>query len=192
MVEKIFYPKNIQEWRSWLEKNHEKEKKVAILAYKKHTGKPSLTHKEAMHEAICFGWIDTTLKSLDENKYIRNFAKRSKNSKWSNNTLSYAKQLIKEKRMAPAGLAAYKAGLKKPTHDHGIPKNPNTPEDLIRELEKNKAKEKFNSLAPSYKRTYLRWLYRAKRPETRIKRINAIVNQTLSNNKEGIYPKKEE
>ena len=76
-----------------------------------------------MEEAICFGWIDTTIKRLDEDTYLRHFSRRNKNSKWSDNTLGYAKQLIKEKKMTPIGLEFYKEGLKKPTHDHGIPKN---------------------------------------------------------------------
>ena len=78
---KAFYPKNRQEWRNWLEKNHDKEKKVAVIKYKKHTGKPSISHKESMEEAICFGWIDTTLKRLDDERYGVTFVKRNKNSR---------------------------------------------------------------------------------------------------------------
>ncbi|MEK6819504.1 MAG: hypothetical protein AABY10_06255, partial [Nanoarchaeota archaeon] len=142
--EKIFHAKSREEWRNWLEKNGDKEKKVALIKYKKHTGKPSLTHKESMEEAICFGWIDTTIKRLDEERYIRHFVKRNKNSRWSNATLSYARNLIKQKKMTPEGLKFYKEGLKKPVIDHGLPRNPETPKELIKELEKNnKAKENF-------------------------------------------------
>ena len=93
---KTIYAKNRKQWGAWLRKNHKKENKVNLIKYKKHTGKPSLTPKEAMEEAICFGWIDTTVNRLDEERYMQRFSKRSKNSRWSKNTLSYAKKLIEE------------------------------------------------------------------------------------------------
>jgi branched-chain amino acid transport system ATP-binding protein len=130
-----------------------------------------------MDEAICFGWIDTTIKKLDEDKYIRTFSRRTKNSKWSNNTISYGKELIEQGRMTPAGLKFYKEGLLKPTHDAGIPKDPPMPEELRKALDKNfKAKENFNNFPPSTKKMHYRWILRGKREETRIKRINLIVN----------------
>jgi len=181
---KLIYAENAKEWRAWLAKNHNKEKKIGLIKYKKHTGKPSLTHKESMDEAICFGWIDTTIKRLDEDRYIRHFARRSKNSRWSYATLGYAKRLIKEKKMTPAGLHFYKEGLKKPTHDFGLSKNPEVPESLRKELEKNKqAKKNFNNFTLSYKRTYLRWIERAKRPGTKDKRIKEVVKMAVANQK---------
>lgn len=90
-------------FKEWLGVNHKKETKINVVVYKRHTGKPSPTHRELMEEAICFGWIDTTLKSLDEDRYVRRFSKRNKNSTWSDNTIGYGKQLIKEGRMTPEG-----------------------------------------------------------------------------------------
>ena len=75
-------------WRAWLQKHHLKEKKVGLICHKKHTGKLFLTHREAMEDAICFGWIDTTIKRLDEDRYIRYFARRTDKSRWSENTYS--------------------------------------------------------------------------------------------------------
>src|ERR1051325_4388110 len=89
-----------QKWRNWLEQNHQKTTKIALLLYKKHTGKPSLSHRESMEEAICFGWIDTTIKRLDEDRYLRRFSRRTSKSKWSENTLSYAKALLTAGKMA--------------------------------------------------------------------------------------------
>ena len=173
---KQFCPKSRAEWREWLWKNHKKEKAVAMIRYKKHTGKSSPSVQEAMREAICFGWIDTTVKRMDDEKYLINYRKRNeKTSKWSNNTLRYAKELIKEGLMTPEGLRFYKFGLTKKPHDHGIPKNPRMPADLKKELQKQNILKTFQNLSPSSKRTHLRSLYRAKGIETRIKRINEII-----------------
>ena len=175
---KTFYAKDRKEWRAWLRKNHQKEKKVYLIKYKKHTGKPSLSHKESMEEAICFGWIDTTIKKLDDERYRRTFVKRNKNCRWSKNTLSYAEDLIKRKLMTKAGLKMYELGLKRPPFDYGRPENPETPEDLKKALQKNKKAETFfTNLAPSYKRFYLYQVLTAKRPETRKKRIRFVVDR---------------
>jgi uncharacterized protein YdeI (YjbR/CyaY-like superfamily) len=81
--------------------------------------------------------VDTIVKRLDQDRYIRYFTQRNKNSRWSENTLSYAKELIRENQMTAFGLKWYQEGKKKKTHDHGIPKNPEMPEVLKRALEKN-------------------------------------------------------
>ena len=175
-IPKQFYPKNREEWRKWLQKNHKTEKAVAMIRYKNHTGKPSLSHMEAMHEAICFGWIDTTIKRIDDEKYVINFRRRNeKTSKWSDNTLKYAKQMIKEGKMSPEGLKLYKIGLARPTHHHGIPDNPRMPFDLMKELQKQNALDMFKKSSPSSRRMHLRWLYRAKGQDTRMKRIKEII-----------------
>jgi uncharacterized protein YdeI (YjbR/CyaY-like superfamily) len=166
-----------KELRAWLKKHHKSESVVTIIIHKKHTGKTSPTHREQIEEAICFGWIDTTLKRLDEDRYIRHFRKRTTNSKWSDNTLSYAKRLVKEGKMSPQGLHFYELGLAKPTHDHGIPKNPDMPPELKAALAKNKkAREKFEAFPPSRKRMLYRWILRAKLPPTKKKRIDSLLH----------------
>jgi uncharacterized protein YdeI (YjbR/CyaY-like superfamily) len=179
------YAADRKEWRAWLRKNHKKEKKVDLISYKKHTGKPSLTHKESMEEAICFGWIDTTMRRIDEERYSRSFCRRTDKSRWSNATLSYAKDMIKKKKMANEGLKRYEEGLKKPVIDHNLPKNPETPKDLKKLFENNKkAKACFEMLAPSYRRTFIYWIERAKRKETRDKRIKEVVNKCRDGKKQ--------
>jgi len=186
-IKKTFYPKSIKEWRSWLKKNHKKEKSIAVIRYKKHTKKPSPSHMELMHEAICFGWIDTTVKRIDEDKYAVFFARRTDNSRWSNNTLKYGKQMIKEKKMSPEGLKRYKEGLKKPTLNHGFPKDMPPQKDLIKELNKKKEiRKKFDKLSPSQKRYYIWWIERAKREETKNKRIMKVIENLRLNKKFGM------
>jgi len=166
---------NISEWRKWLEKNHLKEKKVGLISYKKHTGKPSISHKEAMHEAICFGWIDTTLKKLDDEKFVRYFVKRGDKANWSYNTLGYAKELMAKGKMSEHGILRYNEGLKKKPHDYGMPKNLKMPVELKKELVKNKLLEKFEKNSPSAKKGFYRFILRAKTAKTRNKRIKNIV-----------------
>ena len=174
----------IEDFHKWLKKNHKKEDKVTIIIHKKHTGKNSPTHRQQIEEAICFGWIDTTLKRRDENTYQRNFVKRKATSSWSNNTISYAKELLKQGRMSEQGKHFFKLGLAKPTHDEGIPKNPDMPLELKKALSKNKeAKRNFEKYAPSTKKTMYRWLLRAKLPATKKKRVDKIINLALENKK---------
>ncbi|HEY4520600.1 MAG TPA: YdeI/OmpD-associated family protein [Candidatus Paceibacterota bacterium] len=169
-----------KEFRKWLLKSHTKESKVAVILYKRHTGKPAPTHRELMEEAICFGWIDTTIKRLDEDQFIRHFSKRNKNSRWSNNTIKYGKRLIREGKMTEVGLEFFKLGLAKPTHDHGLPLNPDMPKDLESALSKNtKAAKGFEAYPPSAKRMLYRWILRAKLPTTRKKRIKYIVQNAV-------------
>lgn len=171
------HPKSAKEWRAWLERNHDKETRVGVVKYKRHTKKPTITHQEAMEEAICFGWIDTTVKRLDDDRYVRYFVRRNKNSRWSKATLSYAKRLIKEDRMAPAGRRMFEEGLRKPTIDLGLPKNPPLSRDVRAALQKAGALGFFNSLAPSYKRLYIITVERVKLPETRKRKIDWVVDK---------------
>jgi uncharacterized protein YdeI (YjbR/CyaY-like superfamily) len=174
--------KTKKEWRTWLRKNHKKESKVFLISYKKHTGVPSISHKEAMEEAICFGWIDTTLKRLDDERYQRCFVKRTEKGRWSKNTLSYAEKMIKHRKMTKLGMVMYQAGLRNTIISHDLPKNPEIPQDLLSALT-GKAKENFANFAPSYRKFYIYWIERAKRPETRMKRIKEVARRAKKNKK---------
>jgi len=170
-----------EDFRKWLKPHHKNKNKVAVVLYKRHTGRPAPTHRELINEAICFGWIDTTVKRIDENTFIRCFSRRTKNSSWSDNTIRYAKELIEENKMTEEGLKFYKLGLKKPTLDSGIPKNPTMPIELEEAFSKNKrAKQNFEIFPPSTKKMLYRWILRGKLPETRKKRIKNIVNKALN------------
>lgn len=187
-----FTAKTRSDFRRWLARNHSKERRVAIVLNKRVTGIPAPTHRELLEEAICFGWVDTTIKRLDESQFIRHFARRNSHSKWSENTQSYARQLIKQGRMTPAGLKFYKEGLTRPTHDHGIPKNPDMPAALRRALSTDKAaKGNFNLFPPSARRTFYRWILYGKMEETRAKRIKKVVEMAREGRKLGVRAKDE-
>jgi len=173
-----FHANTLEDWHNWLVKNHEKKSIVILTKYKIHTKKPTFSHMEAMHEAICFGWIDTTVKRVNDDVWGVTFRKRTKNARWSNNTLSYAKQLIKEGRMTEAGMAAYNLAKDKPTTDHGLPKDHPPQKDLIKALSQSKvAKTNWDNLAQSMKFMYIVWIERAKQTETRRRRIRGVVER---------------
>ncbi|MFA7309766.1 MAG: YdeI/OmpD-associated family protein [Candidatus Paceibacterota bacterium] len=170
-----------KEFRAWLRKNHKKESKLAVVVHKRHTGKPFPTHREMIEEAICFGWIDTTINRLDEDTFIRHFSRRTDKSKWSDNTLSYAKRLAAEGKMSAEGMRFYTMGKGKPTHDHGIPKNPDIPIELKKALAKNaKAKRIVEAYAPSIKRAIFRTILRGKQAATREKTVKKIIAAALA------------
>ncbi len=180
-VKRQITPRSRSAWRKWLE-NNPGETRVRVIRYKKHTKKRSPNYQELLDEAICFGWIDTTMNRIDDERYATTFVKRKSTASWSKNTLSYAKRLIEEGRMTAPGLKAYKLGLKKKPIDHGLPKHPDTPVDLKKALAKNKkAEENFNKFSPSARKPYIYRILRAKRPETREKRIKEVVERAKLN-----------
>eukprot|EP00009_Paramoeba_aestuarina_P004985 CAMPEP_0201516992 /NCGR_PEP_ID=MMETSP0161_2-20130828/8218_1 /ASSEMBLY_ACC=CAM_ASM_000251 /TAXON_ID=180227 /ORGANISM="Neoparamoeba aestuarina, Strain SoJaBio B1-5/56/2" /LENGTH=128 /DNA_ID=CAMNT_0047914363 /DNA_START=345 /DNA_END=731 /DNA_ORIENTATION=- len=122
------------------------------------------------------------MKRINDDEYGRVWVKRKPNAKWSRNTLSYAKKLKEEGLMEEAGLEAYERGLKKLPFDHDRPpKDAPPPQDLLDKLEENEeAKENFEKLAPGQRRNFCLWIWRAKRQETREKRINETVERVAS------------
>ncbi|MBR9702602.1 hypothetical protein GOV10_01070 [Candidatus Woesearchaeota archaeon] len=92
----IFFATNRKEWRAWLKKNHAKEKEVWLVYYKKHTDKLSVTYRESLEEALCFGWIDGIKRSLSEEEYTHRFTPRREKSKWSPRNIKLAQEMIKK------------------------------------------------------------------------------------------------
>lgn len=187
---KTLYITNRDDWRVWLKKNHGSQKEVWLVYYKKHTGKPRIPYDDAVEEAICFGWIDSTVKRLDEEKYAQKFTPRNQRSKWSELNKRRAERMVKQGKMIPAGLAKFKqAGKQK---DRKIKEKSGNqravvPPDLRRALATDKeALENFNNLAPGYRRLYVAWITDAKRKETREKRIRLTVERSAENKKPGI------
>jgi len=183
MAEPVISPRTRVAWRRWLERNHLKHDSVLVLMHKRHTGKPAVNHRESLEEALCFGWIDTIAKRVDDNVYARRFVKRKLTANWSVNTLSYAKRLRAEGKMYPAGIAAYERGLLKLPHDHDRPKTLRTPADLRVALAAKGLTKRFAAWPPSTRKMYLYMLFRAKRQETRAKRIREVVQRVLDDKK---------
>ena len=104
MMRSPLFFSNREQWRSWLERNHSSEKEVWLLFHKKRTGRPGLSLNEAVEEAICYGWIDSILRRVDDEKYMLRFSPRKKNSKWAVSNLERAQEMIGRGKMTEAGL----------------------------------------------------------------------------------------
>ena len=174
--EETFCPTNSQEWRKWLEKNHEKKQSVWLICYKKSSDKPTLNWSDAVDEALCFGWIDSTKRSIDEESYMQYYGKRKPNSMWSKINKQKVEKLIADGRMTYAGFAAIETAkqngswtLLDQVEELIIP------DDLEAAFSKHSgSKDFFLSQSRSIKKGMLAWIVLAKRNETRQKRINEI------------------
>ena len=163
---------NSEAWRRWLLSNYASVNELWIIYFKKHTGKPSIIYREALEEALCFGWIDGIIKRIDEEKYMQRFTPRRKGSKWSDTNIHLARKLLSEGRMHESGLLFrhhWEDGLvEKVIRQSEIP----VPAEFETALKGSpEALSNFNKLPPSSKKQYLLWITYAKREETRSKRI---------------------
>lgn len=173
----IFFP-NTDEFRKWLEENHQSASEVLVGYYKVKTGKPSMNWSDSVDEALCFGWIDGIRRSIDENSYYNRFTPRRPRSNWSRVNIEKVEKLIQQGKMHPAGLAAYnkRTDLKTETYSYE-----NLPEKLSDELEAvfrqhPKAWDFFLSQAPSYKKTKIYWVMSAKQPATQEARLAKLIH----------------
>jgi uncharacterized protein YdeI (YjbR/CyaY-like superfamily) len=175
---KQLYVPNRDKWRKWLGRHYASESGIWLVFYKKETSKPTIDYEAAVEEALCFGWIDSIIKKIDAEKYVRKFTPRKDKSYWSVFNKKRARRMIKEGRMTAAGLvkieAAKKSGLWGQTGRPNI--SLDMPLEFARALDKNKkAKENFTKLAPSYRKHYIGWIQAAKRDETKEKRIRESI-----------------
>ena len=172
-----FYPENRQQWREWLDKNHDIESSIWLIYYKKSSGKPSITYSDAVDEALCFGWIDSKAKSIDAEKYMQFFSVRKPNSVWSKVNKEKVASLIEKGLMTSAGLEAI--AIAKSNGSWNVLDAVEAliiPDDLMTALSSNLvAKEYFLNLSRTDKRNLLQWITLAKKAETRQKRIREIV-----------------
>ncbi|MFP3944469.1 MAG: YdeI/OmpD-associated family protein [Alphaproteobacteria bacterium] len=99
-----FTPESAHDWRDWLEENYGRCDEIWLVFYKKHTGKAAISYEEAVEEALCFGWIDSVKRRLDDERYAFRFTPRKPSSKWSPSNIRRVEKLIAEGRMTPAGL----------------------------------------------------------------------------------------
>lgn len=172
-----FCPASQQDWREWLIENHSSKQSVWLVYYKKKCNVPTINYNDAVDEALCFGWIDSTKKSLDDDTFMQFFCKRKPNSVWSKINKLKVEQLINSGLMTRAGLDRIEVAKQNGSWEilDGV-EELNIPEDLAKALDtKSDSKAYFLSLSKSARKSILQWLVLAKRLETRHKRITEIV-----------------
>lgn len=178
------------EWRQWLEENHQSQKVIWLIYHKKHTGKPRIPYDDAVEEALCYGWIDSTVNRIDEDRYMQQFTPRNKKSVWSVLNISRVKKLIQNGTMTGAGMEKIPPEILKPGYqpDHQLTRRADTlPENLEKMIRPNKkAWENFQKLPPSHKRHYCGWILSAKREETRLRRLKEVVSLMSQGKKLGM------
>lgn len=178
-----------EKWRAWLEKNHASEEDVWLIYNKKHTGKPRVEYGDAVEEALCFGWIDSTIKTIDDDRYMQRFTPRKAKSSWSESNKKRVKKPIKSGEMTGAGLKLVDAAKANGCWDE-VPAGARScemPGELADALAKHeKANDFFESLTPAQKKHYIGWIASAKRQETRNRRAAEAVNLLSSGKKLGM------
>jgi uncharacterized protein YdeI (YjbR/CyaY-like superfamily) len=187
--ENALYFKNRREWRRWLENNHDSAQEIWLLHYKKHSSQTFVSLAESVEEAICFGWIDGMLKSIDEESYMLRYSPRKADSVWSKINKDRAEKLIASGRMTSAGLARIEEAKKNGYWDAAYTNRTRdeVPSDLKEALMADpKALSNFEGFANSYRNMYVGWVIGAKTWETRRKRIAEVVRRSALNKKLGI------
>lgn len=187
---KQVYVKGRKEWREWLSKNHDKEEKgIWLVFYKKYTKKPTLEYNDSVEEALCFGWIDSIIKKIDEEKYVRKFTPRNSKSLWSPSNKKRVEKMMKEKKMTEYGLRKINEAKKSGQWDKAdrMKIDFNMPPELGKALKENKkARKFFEKLAPGYKKQFIGWIKIAKRKETKEKRLKETIKKLEKGEKLGM------
>ena len=180
-----FTPSSQKDWRQWLEQNHQSKQSVWLVCYKKQANIPTVSWSESVDEALCFGWIDSTRKSIAENTFMQFFCKRKPKSAWSKINKMNVERLIAAGKMAKAGYESIETAKQNGSWNLlDDVEELIIPADLEKELQQNPdAKEYFLSLSKSVRKMMLQWIAFAKRDETRRKRITEIVESSAQKTK---------
>lgn len=171
-------------WRAWLAENYDTVSVTWVVFYKSHTGIATMSYDDAVEEALCFGWIDSIIKRLDDDRYARKFTPRKDDSKWSDANRRRFTDLKARGLLAEPGMA-------RPPTDRSYKPPPVPPVEVPAYIEERLrtdpvAWEYFQSLAPSHRRRYLMWIDSAKRPETKEKRLSEALALLGSKQKLGL------
>jgi uncharacterized protein YdeI (YjbR/CyaY-like superfamily) len=169
------------EFREWLEKNHDKAPEIWVGFYKKGSGKSSVTYRESVDESLCFGWIDSIRRSVNDTSYANRFTRRKARSTWSAVNIKRAKELISLRRMQPAGLKAFEQRTDERSAIYSYEQRQSA--RLSGPFEKRfrantRAWEFFRAQAPWYQRVAAFWVVSAKKEETRLKRLADLIKDS--------------
>ena len=175
-------------WRKWLARHHATACEVWLVYAKRHTGEPRVEYGAAVEEALCFGWIDGLVRTVDHAYYAQRFTPRRHGSKWSNlNRARYAR-MLQAGQVTEAGLAKGPPSEATASQEPAPARDPPAlPPEFRRALRAHPiAWRHFNELAPSYRRLYIGWIAAAKRAETRTRRITEAIGLLAAGKKLGL------
>jgi len=171
-------------WHTWLSKHHSTETEIWLIFHKRHTGKPSIAYEDAVDEALCYGWIDSLIKRLDDARYARKFTPRKPDSRWSTINRERYARLKAAGRLKQPGLA------RPPTAKSGDAPSPSVsrlPPYIAQALKKHPAANSFfQSLAPSHRRNYIAWIDSAKQQPTKLRRLEQALRLLADHQKPGL------
>jgi uncharacterized protein YdeI (YjbR/CyaY-like superfamily) len=184
-MDEVLHFKNRLEWRAWLSDNHKNSKGTWVYISKKNAKNSFLPYEEAVEEALCFGWIDGTIRKGDSEKFPQRFAPRTGKSIWSVSNKNRVQKLIAEGKMTEAGLAKIEEAKRNGNWDRtlGTPSK-RVPEDFQKALDTNEqAKTFFQNLTQTNRYFYVYWIETAKKPTTRQQRITKTVTKLAEGKK---------
>jgi uncharacterized protein YdeI (YjbR/CyaY-like superfamily) len=174
-------------WRAWLARHHATESEVWLIFYKQHTGVASIGYQDALDEALCFGWVDSLVKRLDDRRYARKFTPRRADSRWSNANRKRYSELRAEGRVKPAGIERAPGARGYAPRPPGLELPGRRPAYIQAALSDHpKALEHFEALPPSQQRLYVVWIDSAKREETRRRRLKEAIRLLTGGKKLGL------
>jgi len=170
-------------WRRWLAEHHASSPGIWLVRHKQHTGVKSIPYEDMVREALCFGWIDSLVKRLDDDRYAIKVTPRQPTSKWSASNRRRWHELEAAGLLAPPGVAAAPTALTYAAR----PSIPKLPAYIATAFKTNvKAWQYFRTLAPTYQRDFVVWIHTAKRPETRERRIRESIARLAAGKKLGL------
>lgn len=174
-------------WRAWLSTHHATEKEIWLVYYKKGSGKPRIPYNHAVEEALCYGWIDSIAKPIDDEKYAQRFSPRKPKAKWSPMNIERLRRLIRRKKVTRAGLDVAKEALKT-LHRHRVEREMRIPPDILKALKSDPtAWRNFSRFPDSYKRIRVGWIDGSRRrPDVFQQRLGYFLRMTAQNKRFGM------
>ena len=172
-----------EDFRAWLEQYHDTEPELWVVYYKKRAGTTSMTWKESVDEALCYGWIDGIRKRIDDERYMNRFTPRRAGSNWSALNIARVGALTAEGRMRPAGRKAFDARREDRSGIYSYERRDEAvfdPGFEKRFRTKKKAWASFEAMPRSYRQAAIRWVMTAKREETRERRFQTLIEDSAA------------
>ena len=188
LTESSLHFESAGQWRRWLAANSQNASKAWLEIRRKQSDRPGIFYEDALGEALCFGWIDGKMKSVNRDMYVLRFSPRRKNSVWSRNNRERAEQLIAAGKMERQGYEAIRQARANGrwSSAYSSQHKPDVPQDLEKALSGSSlARANFSAMSNSHQLMYVRWVLEAKRTGTRERRIAEVVRRAEQNRRPG-------